>query len=53
MAYVPGLSEQVSKKILKYAADIELAPRPSNKVSHLYSDMKQKLRIGQCLQHTL
>ncbi|KAG4074925.1 hypothetical protein HA402_009350 [Bradysia odoriphaga] len=48
MTYVPGLSEAVSKQIGKYAPDIKIASRPTNQVKSMFSNMKQKLRPGQC-----
>lgn len=48
MTYVPNLTEVVSKQIRKYAPDLRIAPRPPSKVLSVFSDMKQKLKIGQC-----
>ncbi len=48
MSYVPGLSEQISKKLKEFAPNLTIAPRPPEKVSKLFSDMKQKLSPGQC-----
>lgn len=48
MTYVPNLTEVVAKQIRKYVPEMQIAPRPPEKVSHLFSNMKQKLNIGQC-----
>ncbi len=48
MTYVPNLTEAVAKQIRKYAPEMKIAPRPPNKVSSIFSNLKQKLRIGQC-----
>lgn len=48
MTYIPGLSEQLSKQLRRHSPELVIAPRPPAKVSQLFSDMKQKLRPGQC-----
>lgn len=48
MTYIPNLTEAVEKQIRKYAPEMKIAPRPPNKVSRIFSNMKQKLEIGQC-----
>jgi len=48
LTYVPGLTEQLSKKLKSFAPNLTIAPRPPVKVSKLFSDMKEKLRPGQC-----
>lgn len=48
MTYVPGLTEVVSKRIQKYVPELTIAPRAPNKVGNIFTNMKQKLRIGQC-----
>lgn len=46
--YIPELTERLSKQIRKHAPDLGLALRPPEKVSKIFTDMKQKLRPGQC-----
>lgn len=48
LTYVPELSESLSKLIRKHNPELKLAPRPPDKVGRLFSDMKQKLKIGEC-----
>ncbi|XP_037037920.1 uncharacterized protein LOC119075557 [Bradysia coprophila] len=48
MAYIPGLTQAVAKQVGKYAPDLKIAPRPTNKVASIFSNMKHKLRPGQC-----
>lgn len=48
MTYIPGLTEQLSGKLRKYAPNLTIAPRPPEKGSKLFSDMKEKLSPGQC-----
>lgn len=48
LTYVPGLSEILKKQITKFAPNVTIASRPPEKVGKLFTDMKQKLRTGQC-----
>lgn len=43
LAYIPKLTEQITKHIPNLCA----APRPLNKVGNLFTNMKEKLRVGQ------
>lgn len=47
MAYIPKLTEQVTKQIKKHIPNLCAAPRPMCKVSSLFTDLKDKLRVGQ------
>lgn len=47
ITYIPQLTEVVCKQIKKQIPNLCAAPRPPNKVSSLFTDMKQKLRTGQ------
>lgn len=47
MTYIPKITEMVTNQIKKYVPNLCVAPRPPNKVTNLFTDMKQKLKIGQ------
>lgn len=47
MAYIPKLTEKVTKQIKKYVPNLCAAPRPVSKVGNLFTNMKEQLRIGQ------
>ncbi len=47
IAYIPNVTEKVTKLIKKHVPNLCAAPRPVNKVGNLYNDMKEKLCTGE------
>ncbi|XP_037048105.1 uncharacterized protein LOC119082641 [Bradysia coprophila] len=47
VTYIDGLSDVLKSQLKRHAPDLKVSFRPTNKVSQVFSNMKDKLEIGQ------
>lgn len=47
ITYIPGISDTIKRQLKQHSPDLKLAFRPASKVSQVFSEMKDKLEIGQ------